>query len=276
MSYTAHTPGDDGLASFYPTTPMYYDLLAVQAMYGRNLNHNAGNTTYKFVQGGTYWQTIDDTGGHDNIQYIGSQSVAIDLREGHFSKVSNPITFTNKTSITATVAIGPNTVIEDAYGGSGNDALTGNDVGNKLFGNDGNDTLVGGNGNDMLYGGNGNDKFYGGAGNDVIYGGAGNDSFYFTNALSDTSNVDSLRDFAHGSDFLYLSHSIFTHISTGHLSAASFITSTHALNTAEHIIYDKAHGALYFDADGSGAGAQVEFATVTAGTMLTASDIIVY
>ena len=42
MSYSAKRAGDDGWASFYPTTPMYEDLVAIQALYGRNMDHNSG------------------------------------------------------------------------------------------------------------------------------------------------------------------------------------------------------------------------------------------
>ncbi len=38
------------------------------------------------------------------------------------------------------------------------------------------------------------------------------------------------------------------------------------------IIYDAATGRIYYDADGSGAGAQVLFAQVTAGLALTNAD----
>ena len=50
------------------------------------------------------------------------------------------------------------TVIENAYGGDGNDRLTGNALANDLYG---------GRGNDVLIGGAGKDRFFGGAGNDV-------------------------------------------------------------------------------------------------------------
>ena len=45
-----------------------------------------------------------------------------------------------------------------------------------------------------------------------------------------------------------------------------------AIDGNDFIIYNSATGELFYDADGSGAGAQVRFATVTAGTALTASE----
>ena len=57
-------------------------------------------------------------------------------------------------------------MVEDAYGGIGNDVLLGNDVGNHLVGNAGNDQLDGGGGNDYLVGGIGEDHLDGGEGFD--------------------------------------------------------------------------------------------------------------
>ena len=41
------------------------------------------------------------------------------------------------------------------------------------------------------------------------------------------------------------------------------------------MIYDGNSGQLWFDADGSGAGAAVLFAAVTPGTALTSADFLV-
>ena len=82
-------------------------------------------------------------------------------------------------------------LIENAIGGSGNDAITGNATANGLTGGDGNDTLAGAAGNDVLEGGGGVDVEFGGDGNDrfvlhvgfavgnVFNGGAGTDTFDF-------------------------------------------------------------------------------------------------
>ena len=44
------------------------------------------------------------------------------------------------------VAISPGVYIENAYGGSGNDTITGNNLNNLIIGNAGNDTIDGGTG----------------------------------------------------------------------------------------------------------------------------------
>jgi len=48
-----------------------------------------------------------------------------------------------------------------------------------------------------------------------------------------------------------------------------------AADADDRIVYNQATGQIFFDADGNGAGAQVLFATVNAGTVLSASDFVV-
>lgn len=61
------------------------------------------------------------------------------------------------------------------WGGDGNDVLSGLGGTDFLFGEGGNDTLSGGDGNDMAGGGSGDDLVNGEAGNDHLAGGDGND-----------------------------------------------------------------------------------------------------
>lgn len=258
MSYSAKTAGDSGTASFLPTTPQYYDLLAIQSIYGRNLSHNAGNTTYTFVEGQRYFQTIDDASGTDTIQYSGTKGVTINLNQGAFSSLSAPIYFDGGVSSKSTVSIGPNTIIENATGGSGADTLIGNSSDN------------------VLSGGAGNDSLYGGGGNDTLLGGAGNDAFFFSTAPGAASGIDRLADFNYVADQIYLSVSAFTHLVKGTLAAAEFWVGTAAHDSNDHIIYDRVRGTLYYDADGTGAAAKIAFASVAAGTALFNTDIIIY
>jgi len=62
---------------------------------------------------------------------------------------------------------------------------------------------------------------------------------------------------------------------TGTLAASAFRAGTAAGDSNDRIVYDTASGRLWFDADGSGAGAAVLFATLTAGTSLTAGDFVI-
>ena len=62
-----------------------------------------------------------------------------------------------------------------AFGGDGNDTVTGSANGDQLFGDAGNDRLSGAGGSDLLFGGAGNDMLTGGDGDDQMFGQAGND-----------------------------------------------------------------------------------------------------
>ena len=209
MSYEAKAGTNSNYATYYPTTPMYLDLVAIQALYGKDSATNTGNNSYVFTQGNRYWETINDAGGTDTIQYSGTRNCTIDLNPGKFSTLSDPIYFIDGSSTGATVCIGPGVLIERAFGGSGNDTLTGNQANNtlygyagndSLYGNAGNDTLRGLEGNDRLVGGIGNDFLYGGRGLDTLFGNAGADRFQFA-YLSDTTTAsgssDIIMDFNH-------------------------------------------------------------------------------
>lgn len=266
MSYSARVSGDSGLASFTPTTPMYYDLLGIQATYGRNTSHNAGNTVFTYAQGKTYFETIDDAGGNDTIVFQGTKSCTINLNQGAFSSLSEAISFDNGAT-RATVCIGPNSVIENAMGGSGSDVLTGNAVANNLTGQAGNDRLIGAGGNDNLYGG---------AGNDTLAGGAGADRFFFNAAVSSTTNHDSIIDYNAAEDTIYLARGVFAKLAAGVLGAGNFWIGAGAHDANDFIVYDKAHGFLFYDANGNAAGGISLIAAVAANTTMTAADIVAY
>lgn len=128
-----------------------------------------------------------------------------------------------------------------------------------------------------INGSSGADRLNGMAGSDTLFGGAGNDTFDFTTALG-ASNVDTILDFNTVADTIRLENSIFTAFgaTTGTLSAAAFVTGTQAMDSSDRIIFDSATGSLYYDPDGTGAAAQIKFATLTSvsGTM-TAADFLI-
>ncbi|MCW5664514.1 MAG: calcium-binding protein [Piscinibacter sp.] len=163
--------------------------------------------------------------------------------------------------------------------GSGNtlaNLMTGNAGANLLSGGGGNDTLNGGAGSDTLSGVTGNDTLNGGAGRDSLIGGSGLDSFRFTTTLDATTNVDRVVNFVSADDRFLLDDAVFAGIGpTGTLAAAAFRIGGAAADASDRIIYNPTSGALYFDADGSGAGAAIRFATLDAGTTLSVSDFVI-
>ena len=134
--------------------------------------------------------------------------------------------------------------------------LTGSSTANAITGNNGANTLDGRGGNDVMTG----------------LGGA--DTFQFTTALG-AGNIDRIVDFLSGTDHIALDDAVFTALTPGALPAGAFRIGTAAGDADDRIIYDSATGALYYDADGNGAGAQVQFASLDHHPVLAASDFVV-
>ncbi|MFZ2268248.1 MAG: M10 family metallopeptidase, partial [Azonexus sp.] len=154
MSYSAQPGNNATYFSYEPTGPMVLDVAAIQSLYGANYSYNSGNTNYVYDGSSTYHQTIWDGGGIDAITYTSSAGGLIDLRAGvsYGSKLGNAVYVndvygTHLYSVN-NIWISYGVVIENATGGSGNDQLVGNDVGNVLNGGAGADTLIGGLGDD--------------------------------------------------------------------------------------------------------------------------------
>ena len=151
---------------------------------------------------------------------------------------------------------------DTVLGGSDNDSLTGNGGNDTLYGGAGFDRLIGGLGNDFLNGGSETDVLNGGAGRDTHTGGVNKDFFVFDAPLSRTTNVDLITDFSHVDDTIRLSHAIFHGIGNGGTLKSFFYQGAHAHDANDRIIYNKANGAIYYDDDGTGPHAQVQFATL--------------
>ncbi len=171
MSYTDYTGAgfrQVGSSNTYepvsPTTPMLYDVAAVQFLYGANTDYNTGDDIYTFSNSEPEMLTIWDAGGNDTID-LSNQSLdmEIDLNAGAFSSIgmryvlqSNGY-FIDPTPVAAVdnVAIAYGVEIENAIGGSGDDILTGNALDNTFIGGGGNDSIDGGEGEDIaVYSGN--------------------------------------------------------------------------------------------------------------------------
>lgn len=147
-------------AGEYAATPLVFDILAAQAIYGPELATRAGDTVYgfnstaetpafDFAANPRPVAAIWDGGGSDLLDLSGyGMDQTINLAAGAHSDVGG---------LTGNLAIAYGAVIEHATGGSGNDMLTGNGAANRLSGLAGHDVLKGGPGNDQLDGGAGHD-----------------------------------------------------------------------------------------------------------------------
>lgn len=178
---------------------------------------------------------------------------------------------------------------DEIYGRTGDDALNGGEGGDTVYGGDGNDTAYGGDGNDLidagnnddqlygdggddiLYGRNGSDRIDGGLGADTLYGGNDADTYVFSTALGG-GNIDTVA-FSVVEDTIELSLAIFSAFGAT-LDASELRIGSAAADADDYIIYDPTTGALYYDADGDGAGAAVQFATLGTGLALTFNDFV--
>ena len=160
-----------------PASLPLFDVLALQALYGANLDFNTDDNQYRFTE--ARQQTLYDAGGSDAINFTTSTvDESIDLRQGQFSTILG---------VPQALRIAYNAVIENARGGSGNDTLVGNETSNFLFGNDGDDIFEGNGGNDVFRGGNGNDIYRWSFGD-------GRDLIIEQNTLVNTIAQPNLRD----------------------------------------------------------------------------------
>jgi Ca2+-binding RTX toxin-like protein len=157
---------------------------------------------------------------------------------------------------------------------------TGNALNNFITGNSANNTLSGLTGDDIINGGGGADTLIGGLGIDALNGGAGSDAYLFNTALG-AGNIDGVA-FTPGIDQIQLDDDIFNNLgqAPGALLAASFKANFlgKAMEADDRIIYNTMTGALYYDPDGNGAGAAMQFATlvgIAGAPQISFSDFLV-
>ena len=252
MSYwLAHHTGADHVAGGivqYASTPLLYDVAALQALYGANMSTRTGNTVYGFnnTSGRAAFDlardpnavfTVWDAGGVDTLDLSGYASASrVDLREGAFSDAGE---------LTLNIAIAYGALIENAIGGLGGDALRGNGLANRLEGRGGGDRLTGAEGGDLLLGGAGGDIF--------AYGQLGDSTLSSLRSDGKKKAADYLPDFVSGIDRIDLS-ALDADILAGGDQAFSFIGTAAFSETAGELRYRVNHGQLELlgDVDGDG------------------------
>ena len=166
--------------TIYASTPMRYDIQAMEALYGRSTTSNVGDTVYQWADRVQTLETIYDSDGIDTLDASNqTQEVHINLQPGSFQSIGiwsedeqvqhyvdkgygdkqtieQFIDVLNGGAKDAralytgedNVAIAYSSYIENAIGGQRDDILIGNDLDNVLKGNAGDNILVGGRGYD--------------------------------------------------------------------------------------------------------------------------------
>ena len=147
----------------------------------------------------------------------------------------------------------------------------------RVLGTGGADSLIGAAGNQNLSAKGGNDRLEGGDGNDTLWGGNGADSFVFREF--GTANVDRVSDFASGADKIVLDAAVMSALgANGAFAAGDGRFAANSTGTAQdaddRVVFNTSTTQLFYDADGSGAGAAVLIATLQSGATLVATDIV--
>ncbi|TAN71371.1 MAG: hypothetical protein EPN17_01670 [Methylobacter sp.] len=270
--------GNDTLYGGYQNDKLYGDE-GDDTLWGEegadSLEGGVGNDT---LDGGTGLDTLVGGAGNDTY-YLGYDAVDVITDNGLSTDVDTVIMPYQLSKYTLPSGIENGTIAEGTEansltGNTGDNTLTGNAGKNKLVGAVGRDSLFGGLGEDVLNGGTGNDVLEGGKGKDNLTGGAGNDTFLFNTALK--ASVDKIIDFKPADDTIELENQIFSKLTaTGTLSTGNFVTATAAADSNDYLVYNKATGALFYDADGNGAGAAVQIALLGTNLALTNADFVV-
>lgn len=147
MSYTTNTDGPNP----NPATPMLYDLMHAQSIYGAETEINKGNTVYRYDPNDSLMKLIWDPAGTDTLNFFNyTLNMKVDLRSGVWSNIGGR---------DQNFMIAYGTTIENLVGGSGNDVLNGNEANNRIQGGRGKDRLNGGGGLDVLMGQQGSDRY---------------------------------------------------------------------------------------------------------------------
>jgi len=299
----------------YAQSLMMLDIAALQYLYGADFATNAGNTVYSWspttgemsVNGtgqgapgaNRIFLTVWDGGGKDTYDFSNyTTDLAVDLAPGGFSvtAAAQLAVLDMTSSIEARGNIfnallyndDPRSLIENAIGGSGADAITGNAGVNVLRGGLGNDTLagnadrdtlLGGIGSDDLSGGAGADTLAGGRGADTLTGGIGNDRFKYTSPVEGGDLIVGFSSLAKGdNDVFQFLGTAFGNLAAGAIDANRFEIADDGQATCETVrfIYSALLHDLYFDADGNGALAANLIAHLEGpGSTVTASDIVI-
>jgi Ca2+-binding RTX toxin-like protein len=172
------------------------------------------------------------------------------------------------------VTISVDKVVVDASGVTANGlTFVGNGNVNTFIGTQKADTFTGNGGNDVLTGSGGADHFIFGLVHTQTVTGASTTVQTYTDVASALTGVDTITDFLSGTDSIDLNDDLFTALAGG-VTVNNLVVGAGAVaaDADDFLLFDSGTKAFSYDADGNGAGAAVQVATLTGVSSLTAAD----
>jgi Ca2+-binding RTX toxin-like protein len=218
-----------------------------------------GNELAQTIIGNDGNNVINGGGGADNmIGHAGNDDYYVDNAGDRVTEIAGQGQDRIWTSVSYALSSGQSIEVLGTTNDSGTTAinLTGNELAQTIQGNASANVINGGGGADKLTG----------------FG--GKDVFVFNSALG-AGNVDRITDFDPSQDKIHLDDSVFKGLKAGALAGDAFYAGTAAHDSSDHIIYNSTTGALYFDSDGTGSAAQIQFAALSPHLAVTASSFAV-
>ena len=247
------------LVSYALAAGQEIETLRLGAATGRQSLNLTGNEIAQALVGNGGHNVLDGKGGADVLTGAGgNDTYVVDNAADRVVEARGGGTDTVGTLVSYALAAGQEieTLRLGAATGSRALNLTGNEFAQALIGNRGDNILDGR------------------AGADVLTGLGGADSFLFSTVLG-TTNVDRIVDFA-AEDTVRLSKSIFAALALGQLAGTAFKNlDAGAADATDRILYKQSTGELFYDADGSGSKAAVNFAVLDNKAALTHADFLV-
>ncbi len=200
-------------------------------------------------------------GGNDTINGGGgSDYLALDWWE---NELNGAIVDLNLTS---------GQIVNDGYGGTDTiasiETIDGTRLSDNFTGDGARNRFRGNSGEDVINGGGGNDFIRGDQGADILTGGAGADEFGYQTRRGETPWGDTITDFEKGVDKITFSTRDFAGMGT----TKRFVNDDAAGGTGSWFYFNAADQTLYWDRDGTGAGAAVAVAKLQGINSLSASD----
>ena len=236
------------------------------------------------------WGSIDTVSGIEEVgdtifadQFVGSDSddffvagAGIDTFDGGLGidEVNCEGAGEQLSGASVDLALASGQIINDGWNNTESvvsiERIDGSDWDDSILGSNDFNVLHGDGGNDTINGRGGSDEIAGNAGQDILTGGSGGDEFRYNRRAGQDPWGDTITDFKSGSDKIDISSGDFA----GMDGILRFVNGNSAGGTGSWFFFNAANDGLFWDADGTAAGAAILVATLTGVNALQASDIV--